>query len=185
MRRRILIILAFVVLVLCSCSGANKKTTAPDDIPDDLVAILPSGDEIYIYMTRDNAEKLINSQGTQDSLGRVNYEELDLRVGYIDNQLVDIELGRNSKIKLKSGISANTKFDELDSDFENLDGERAQHGIKRFTHNNGAFTRNYENAIHEAQPFDIVYIDVYFFDERISLISVYDLYAGKTAMFDK
>lgn len=185
MRRKILILVVFAVLILCSCSGTKKKAIAPDDIPDDLVAVLPSGDEIYIYMARDSAEELIEDQGTQDSVGVVNYEDLDLHVGYLDNKLVYIAFGRNSKIQLKSGISVDTKFNELDSDFDTLDGEKVQHSLKRFIHDNGKFTRINENAIKKAQPFEFTNLDVYFSDGGINQVAVFDLYAGSMGVFDK
>ncbi|MBC5712391.1 hypothetical protein H8S75_31310 [Hungatella sp. L12] len=186
MKKRLFLLVIFVIFILNACSGTKKKAVAPNDIPDDLVAVLPSGDELYIYMMRDSAEKLIYGQGTQDILGLVNYEDINLRVGYIDDKLVYMDWGNNSEIYLKSGISSDTKFNELDSNFETSSGEKVQHAIRRFKYEAGK--KIIETKVNEGSgilPFEYINVVVDFYNNEFSKTSVFDVYAGRTVKFDK
>lgn len=186
MKKKLFLLVIFVIFILSACFGTKKKAVAPNDIPDDLVAVLPSGDELYIYMTRDSAENLISGQGTQDSLGLVNYEDINLQVGYIDDKLVYMGWGNNSEIYLKSGISGDTKFNELDLDFETSGGEKVQHAIKRFKYE--AEKKIIETKVNESSgilPFEYINVVVDFYDNEFSKTSVFDVYAGMTVNLDK
>lgn len=186
MKKRLFLLVFFVIIILCACSGTNKKTIAPNDIPNDLVAVLPSGDELYIYMARDSAEKLIYGQGTQNSLGLVNYEDLNLQVGYIDDKLVYMDWGNNSEIHLKSGISVDIEFNELDSDFVTSGGEKVQHAIKRFKNEPGKkIIETKENEGSGILPFEYINVVVDFYDNGFSKLAVFDVYAGLNANLDK
>ncbi|WP_320958966.1 hypothetical protein [Hungatella effluvii] len=186
MKKKLFLLVIFVIFILSACSGTKKKALAPNDIPDELVAVLPSGDELYIYMTRDSAEELISGQGAQDSFGLVNYENINLQVGYIDDKLVYMGWGDDSKIYLKSGISGDTKFNELDLDFETSGGEKVQHAIKRFKYE--AEKKIIETKVNESNgilPFEYINVVVDFYDNELSKTSVFDVYAGMNVNFDK
>lgn len=186
MKKRILLLLITIMLVLCSCSGQEKKTVAPDEVPDDLIAVLPSGDELYIYMDRSIVEQLIQSQGIQNDRRLVNYDDLDLEVGYIDDKLVYMSFGKKSKIYLKFGISAATKIDELkDAGYEIYENSRFSFAVKRYMHDEDRFTETSENVGGKAKPFEYTNIDVNFKDGMVDNVSFFDLYAGMTLKFDE
>lgn len=183
MKKKLFLLFIVLILTLCSCSGQEKHVVAPNGVPDDFIAVLPSGDELYIYMDRYIVEQLIHDESIQDDRKLFIYDDIDLIVGYINDKLVYLSFGSGSEIYLKSGISTDTNVDDIkDNDFETY---KDQYAVKRYIHDEGEFTMISENVGSEAEPFEYTNISLNFQGGTVTNISVFDVYAGLTSKFDE
>ncbi len=105
MKKLIFNILLISTLLLSACSK-EADTTA---FPDDLVVVLPDGQELALYMPHDDAAEILGpADSVDDLLGfghDYSYENLGLSVGYKDNLLISITIEGGSPCSLKSGLS--------------------------------------------------------------------------------
>ena len=104
MKKLIFSILLISTLLLSACSK-EADTTA---FPDDLVVVLPDGQELALYMPHDDAAEILGPADSVDDLSSghfYSYDSLGLGVGYKDSLLVYVLLDNDSSCSLKSGLS--------------------------------------------------------------------------------
>ncbi len=104
MKKLIFNILLISTLLLSACSK-EADTTA---FPDDLVVVLPDGQELALYMPHDDAAEILGPADSVDDLSSghfYSYDSLGLGVGYKDSLLVYVLLDNDSSCSLKSGLS--------------------------------------------------------------------------------
>ncbi len=106
MKKLIFSILLISILLLSACSK-EADTTA---FPDDLVVVLPDGQELALYMPHDDAAEILGPADSVRDRGikfghLYSYESLGLGVGYKDDLLVSLIIDGDSPCSLKSGLS--------------------------------------------------------------------------------
>lgn len=115
-----LCILSVMCCFLWACSSSETTSDASTGIPDDLVVVLPDGQELYLYMPHDDAAEIL---GPADSTGNIGgtyymYDKLSLTVAYKDNLLASLHLDTNSPCSLKNGLSPSSgKSDFINAGF--------------------------------------------------------------------
>lgn len=105
-----LILLCIVSVMCCSlwaCSSSKTTSNASTGIPDDLVVVLPDGQELYLYMPHDDAAEILGPANSTKDMGGKNYQydTLGLTVAYKNNLLASLYLNADSPCSLKNGLS--------------------------------------------------------------------------------
>lgn len=103
-----------VCITFTACSKSEPATKASSGIPDDLVVVLPDGQEIYLYMPHDDAAEIL---GPADELFKSDdiegnwyiYNDLGLWLAYTEGLLSWVEIKPESSCQLKSGINPKSK----------------------------------------------------------------------------
>lgn len=118
MKKLIFSILLISTLLLSACSK-EADTTA---FPDDLVVVLPDGQELALYMPHDDAAEILGPADSVDDIlefgHNYSYENLGLDIGYKDDLLVSIWIDESSPCSLKNGLSpSSTKSDFVEEGF--------------------------------------------------------------------
>lgn len=143
--------LPFYILFICSfflsaCSAANlvsSKTTT--SFPEDLVVVLPDGQELSLYMPHADAAEILGPADSFDDdalFPMYHYEDLQLDIGYNkDDYTACIILGRQSPCTLKNGIGPSSKkSDFIEAGFS----EESSAPLKFYTIDNGHYTACFE-----------------------------------------
>ena len=123
-----LILLCIVSVMCCSlwaCSSSETTSNASTGIPDDLVVVLPDGQELYLYMPHDDAAEILGPADSMEEVrsGKIyNYDELFLSVAYKNNLLVYSIIRPGTPCHLRNGLNPSSKkTDFINADFPSED----------------------------------------------------------------
>lgn len=102
-----LCILSVMCCFLWACSSSETTSDASTGIPDDLVVVLPDGQELYLYMPHDDAAEILGPSDSISDIGgkSYRYDTFGLSVAYKDNLLAFLSLSPDTTCHLKNGLS--------------------------------------------------------------------------------
>lgn len=174
------LLFAFVILISVistSCSGDKESLS----IFDNAVVVLPSGDELSLYMNRGDVEGILGYESEQSSLpGILSYD--DVQIGFTDDKLTFIDFNSNA-IRTKTGIELGDNVSILKEQGFVLHNEKTA-GLY-FSYNGGELSL-LDGPDKTAELFDVIYVSVFIDnDESISTVNISDANVARTLNLDK
>ncbi|MFV0398460.1 MAG: hypothetical protein ACK5JU_10690 [Bacteroidales bacterium] len=177
MKKSFFIFALLLSMVLTSCSGDKENLT----IFDNAVVVLPSGEELSLYMNRESVEDILGSEPEQGALpGVLDYK--DVSVGFTDGKLTFVDFVSDDS-KTKTGIKLGDSSSALNEEDFIFHNEKIA-GLY-FSQNNEELSLM-DGPDKTAELFDMIYVNI-IIDENgtISTINISDANVARTLKLDK
>ena len=171
---KILLLVALLIVSFCSCGHKKERS-----IYDNLVLSTSSGDEISLYMNREDVESIVGESSSINFLGENEYDSFDL--GFTNGMLTAIVI-RTDSVSTLGGLTVGTdNYKDYAFDFPHID----KVGDMYFSHVDGKYeqevTKLADSNIGEAALVSITLDD----NKNIDSIYITDSNVARTAKFDK